>query len=126
MNRSILVADADEECRGAVAVLLRLSGFLVSEAKNGEEAVRIARERHPDLILLEPNLPIFSGRQVAALLNIDSKTADIPLILLAGHDGEEVRSREGGSFSAWVPKPFTIRELMNAVGRAIEGLIATH
>jgi CheY-like chemotaxis protein len=63
--------------------LLTKAGFTVVTAQDGEEAVRVARETLPDLILLDMLLPKLGGQQVLQALKADPLTADIPVIILS-------------------------------------------
>ena len=64
----ILNVDDDEGSRYAVTRVLELAGFEVGEAGNGEEALRMARDLHPDLVLLDVNLPDIKGFEVCRRL----------------------------------------------------------
>jgi PAS domain S-box-containing protein len=76
----ILNVDDDEGSRYAVTRILELAGFEVGEAANGEEALRMARDLHPDLVLLDVNLPDIKGFEVCRRLKLASDTSDIPVM----------------------------------------------
>src|SRR5947209_8064954 len=61
------------------------SGHEVLLACDGEQSIRIAREQHPDLILMDMSLPVLSGWDAARLLKADSETGRIPVIALTAH-----------------------------------------
>ena len=76
----ILNVDDDEGSRYAVTRVLELAGFEVGEAANGEEALRMARDLHPDLVLLDVNLPDIKGFEVCRRLKSASETSAIPVM----------------------------------------------
>jgi PAS domain S-box-containing protein len=76
----ILNVDDDEGSRYAVTRVLELAGFEVGEAANGEEALRMARDLHPDLVLLDVNLPDIKGFEVCRRLKLGSETSAIPVM----------------------------------------------
>jgi PAS domain S-box-containing protein len=76
----ILNVDDDEGSRYAVTRVLELAGFEVGEAGNGEDALRMARDLHPDLVLLDVNLPDIKGFEVCRRLKLASETSAIPVM----------------------------------------------
>jgi PAS domain S-box-containing protein len=76
----ILNVDDDEGSRYAVTRVLELAGFEVGEAANGEEALRMARDLHPDLVLLDVNLPDIKGFEVCRRLKSAPETSAIPVM----------------------------------------------
>jgi two-component system, cell cycle sensor histidine kinase and response regulator CckA len=76
----ILNVDDDEGSRYAVTRILELAGFEVGEAANGEDALRMARELQPDLVLLDVNLPDIKGFEVCRRLKLASETSTIPVM----------------------------------------------
>jgi PAS domain S-box-containing protein len=78
----ILHADDNDATRYAICRTLRHAGFDVVEAATGNEAVEVARARHPELVVLDLNLPDISGFEVCARLRADPGTASIPVLHL--------------------------------------------
>src|SRR6185312_6432145 len=76
----ILNVDDDDAARYVKSRVLRLAGFDVTEAANGEQARAIIAERHPDLVLLDVKLPDVSGRDLCAEIKSDPGTAQIVVI----------------------------------------------
>ena len=81
--KSILVVEDSKVIRYATKMALTDAGYRVSTAMDGEEALRMARETAPDMILLDMMLPKLSGLQVLSALRKDPATAHTPVIVLS-------------------------------------------
>ena len=82
LNR-ILILDDDNDIRSIIRMSLEFTGnFDVVECSDGRDAVRLARETQPDLILLDVMMPGMDGPAVLAMLRADDDTASIPVIFL--------------------------------------------
>jgi len=90
----ILLVEDDEFLRGLVVRALGEAGYEVSIAGDGEEALREARKRVPDLILLDLVLPGYSGFELIAKLRQEEATAKIPFIVLS--NSAETQSKKSG------------------------------
>jgi diguanylate cyclase (GGDEF)-like protein len=82
----VLLIEDSSTYRGVLHMVLAGAGYEVLEAVNGIQGVDLAREHHPDLILLDLELPLLSGKQVAQVLREDPETKAIPLIYLSGYN----------------------------------------
>lgn len=93
LNRDLLTQLLEEHYRLLVAV-------------DGEEAVRVARREHPDLILMDLSLPGMDGWEATRRLKADSTSADIPVIALTAHAmrGDDKRALDAGC-DAYLTKP---------------------
>ncbi len=115
----ILVVDDDQPIRILMQSLLREFGFEPILAGSGAEAIAVANARHPDLILLDKNMPGTSGGDVIRTLR-EGEGADVPILLLTGDsvDPEEIAQlgANGG-----VQKPFDITALIEQI-RATLGI----
>ena len=105
----VLVVDDDRANRKLAQDVLQRAGLRTIEAANGREAIRVAREVLPDVILLDLRLPDMDGRDVARALAEDAPTAAIPVVALSGlrqvDDGERLLA-EG--FRGYLEKPIDI------------------
>ena len=119
---TILNVDDHGPGRYAVSRLLRQEGFLVKEAETGNEALRLA-EDHPDLVVLDLNLPDISGFEVCRRLKADPRTASIPVLHLSAthRDAESWATALEGGADAYLPEPAepavllaTVRALLRA------------
>src|SRR5258708_25288633 len=84
----LLVADDDEDILMLVQLRLSRSGYEVIVARDGEEALRLAQERHPDLAVLDWMMPKASGLEVLRAIRANAATADIPVVLLTARASE--------------------------------------
>jgi DNA-binding response OmpR family regulator len=112
----VLVADDDADIVRFVEVNLRLEGFQVLTARDGEEALAKALDLQPDVVLLDVLMPRIDGYTVCARLRADRRGATIPVILLTANfitaDREVARQAGADDF---VVKPFDPCELMARV-----------
>jgi two-component system, cell cycle response regulator DivK len=109
------VDDNDANRKLAVDVL-RAGGFSILEARSGEEAIALATEHLPDVVLMDLRLPDTDGADAARRLGREPRTAEIPVVALTssayGAGGEWVR--EAG-FAGCLEKPISVREFANQV-----------
>src|ERR1700724_3963639 len=125
---SILVAE-DE---GALVTLLRdtleREGYRVLEARDGEEAMLVANEENPDLVLLDWMLPQLSGIEVCRRLRGRQETRNVPIVMLTarGEETDRIRGLDTGA-DDYITKPFSMTELLarlRAVMRRIRPSLA--
>lgn len=104
----ILLADDDRQVRRLVGLTLDDENFSLSFAEDGAEALRLAREVHPKLVLLDYQMPGLSGLEVCRALRADPATARTPIVMLTGQGGNAIRSHayEAG-VNAFLTKPFS-------------------
>jgi two-component system alkaline phosphatase synthesis response regulator PhoP len=116
MSKTILVADDEPSLRLLVKATLAIKKFTVVEVSNGQDALNLARQIKPDLVLLDVMMPFLTGFQVCAELKKDSSTAQIPVIILTakgGQDDKDLAHSVGASH--FLTKPFRPPELLAAV-----------
>src|SRR4029453_4991776 len=82
--KTVLIADDDVWMREMLTLLLMDEGYRLLEAGTGRETVEVARERQPDIILLDVCMPGRSGLRVLADLRQQTSTRDIPVLLMSG------------------------------------------
>lgn len=117
---TILVIDDDAVQRGLLNAVFRKQGLEVLQAANGQEGIRLARSRRPDLIVSDVNLPEMDGFAVLDILRKEPITATIPFIMISANPDEAVqrRARESGA-NGYLPKPFSISDLQALVNAEI-------
>jgi two-component system phosphate regulon response regulator PhoB len=117
MSQRILVVDDEPDITALVAYHLARSGYRVSTAGTGQEALKAAREERPDLVVLDLMLPGLSGYDVLRELRRHPETADVGVILLTARR-EEADRIKGLSLGAddYLTKPFSPQELTLRVG----------
>jgi len=111
---TILTVEDDPIVRADLRLILEDAGFeLCPEARDGLEAVELAREHRPDLILLDLGLPRLDGVETARRI-LDER--DVPIVALTGRNNDEVLERavEAGT-TGYVLKPFSERELVETL-----------
>ena len=121
MARTILVVDDKREIRTLLSEYLTQEGFNVVDAGNGRDALYIAREAKPDLIILDLMMPEMGGFE---FMRVYSREADTPIIIVTARvdEGDKVLGLELGA-DDYVTKPFSMRELtarVRAVLRRLE------
>jgi two-component system phosphate regulon response regulator PhoB len=109
----ILVVEDERDIQDVIAYNLQQAGYDVVLASRGDDAVRIAKQQRPDLVLLDLMLPGLSGKEVCQAIRRDPSTAPTPVVMLTAK-GEEVDRVVGLEVGAddYVTKPFSMRELM--------------
>jgi DNA-binding response OmpR family regulator len=112
----VLVADDDADIVRFVEVNLRLEGFQVVTARDGQEALTKALDLQPDVVLLDVLMPRIDGYTVCARLRADRRGATIPVILLTANfiSADQQVARQAGADDLLV-KPFDPCELMARV-----------
>ncbi len=122
--RRILIVDDDPDLCEDVAQILRDDEcYEVLVACDGDTAVALAREHHPDLILLDVVMPLIDGYEVARQLSEDPSTRDIAILFLSGADDLTTRIRQIRLRSAdFLSKPFSRQELVARVERSMQHL----
>ena len=80
MNKTVLVIEDNEQNLYLVRFMLEKHGFTIFEARDGRQGIRLASELHPDLILLDIQLPMLDGYAVAAELRKDPALRDTPIV----------------------------------------------
>jgi CheY-like chemotaxis protein len=115
-RRTILVADDEPYLTFMLATRLREHGADVIVAGDGEEALRLAREHHPDLILTDFQMPVLSGLELARKLLEQPDTAEIPVLLLTAR-GHRLPAAElvATNIRHLIAKPFSTKELIAIV-----------
>lgn len=116
----ILVADDDLDNRNIIKLKLEGHGFQVVTACDGDQALRMARETPPALIILDVMMPKLSGFKAARLIKFDAKLKAVPLILLTARTQATDRSTadEVGA-NLYLTKPFDPEHLLQEVKRLL-------
>ncbi len=121
MTASALVVDDDRLLLRLIELNLGKAGLKVLLAESGNEALRLAREKNPDIILLDLMMPAMDGYEVMRLLKASEKTRDIPVVMLTAKSSQSDRQRceEMGAVD-YVTKPFNLEKLRSMVSRIVE------
>lgn len=116
----ILIADDKETSRELLRVVLEKAGYAVIEATNGGDAIEKAQAENPELILLDLQMPVFSGYEVLEQLRRDARFASIPIIALTASamQGDREKALAAG-FTAHLAKPVALVELRAEIQRLL-------
>jgi two-component system cell cycle response regulator DivK len=112
----VLIVDDNEKNLRLARDVLRASGFRTIEAASGEEAVAVATEQLPDVILMDIRLPDIDGTEAAARLKGVPRTAGIPIVALTSSamKGDREWFLAAG-FDGYLEKPISVREFPDQV-----------
>jgi two-component system cell cycle response regulator DivK len=121
VTRRILIVEDQEDNRRIVRDLLAHAGYDLIEATTGEDGVALASSEHPDLILMDIQLPGLDGYEATRRIKSSAALAAIPVIAVTSYalSGDDVMAREAGA-DAYITKPFSARELLSTVRRYVE------
>lgn len=118
----ILLAEDNEANISTVSSYLKAKGYRIVLAQNGQEAIDVAKTYHPDLILMDIQMPGMDGLEAMRKIRLDSNLVDIPIVALTAlaMTGDRDRSLKAGA-SDYLSKPIklkqlaiTIQQLLNA------------
>jgi DNA-binding response OmpR family regulator len=121
VKRRVLLADDDPGLRRLIGTTLGTENFDLLQAVDGEEALEIARQQHPELVLLDVNMPKLDGFEVCRHLKSAPETAGIKVVMLTARaaDADRARGREAGADDYFI-KPFSPIQLLNKVYALLE------
>jgi CheY-like chemotaxis protein len=112
----ILIAEDERDIRDLVAFTLRFAGYEVFAAANGEEAVDLAPQVSPDLILMDVRMPRMTGYEACRMIKLNPELKDIPVVFLSAK-GQETEIQQGLEAGAedYLLKPFAPDQLTSRV-----------
>lgn len=116
MSKTILFAEDQLDFLAVNKLYLERHGYRVVAAENGEEAIRVAHECRPDLILMDFSMPRMDGIRATTAIKADPQTRDIPVIMLTAHSYGSVgrRAREAGC-ACFITKPCDPKRVLSEV-----------
>jgi two-component system, OmpR family, phosphate regulon response regulator PhoB len=109
MNALVLVVDDHADTREGYEAYLRFIGARVATASSAEDAIKLARDLTPDVIVMDGKLPGMSGPEAVEILRADTQTQSIPIISVSGHHGGDKQCDRS------LMKPCTPDELAAAI-----------
>ena len=115
----LLIIEDDLDSADALSLLMQSEGHAVRVGYNGAEGLRLAEERHPDLVLLDVEMPILNGPDMSLAMLIHNMGLElIPVILLSGvPDLERIANEVGTPY--FLGKPYHLAEIVALVDRAL-------
>jgi len=120
MGPRVLIAEDEADIRELLAFHLERSGYEIARAGTGLEALRLAREGRPDLLVLDLMLPELDGLEVCRRLRNEAGTASLPIVMLTAK-GDLVDRVVGLEMGAddYIAKPFSPREVVARIGAVL-------
>ncbi len=121
MAKKVLIVEDNELNMKLFHDLLDAHGYETVETRDGLQAVDLARQHSPDLILMDIQLPEVSGLEVTRWLKEDEQLRAIPVVAVTAFamKGDEEKIREGGC-EAYISKPISVAQFLETVGRFLD------
>jgi CheY-like chemotaxis protein len=125
-ERTILVADDESHILHVVSLKLKNAGYRVLTARDGQEALEMAQQEKPDLLITDYHMPQLSGIELCRKLKQDPATTNIPAIMLTarGYSLEPADTEQSGILRM-LSKPFSPRHLLATVEEVLSGAAGT-
>jgi CheY-like chemotaxis protein len=117
-NETVLVIEDNEMNMKLVRSLLQIGKYSVLEAIDAETGIQLAREHHPDLILMDIQLPGMDGLTATREIKNDPAAKDISVVALTSYamQGDEEKARDAGCIG-YIAKPIDTRRFLETVGQ---------
>jgi two-component system, cell cycle response regulator DivK len=118
---TILIVEDNDKNMKLVRDVLQAKGYTTIEAGTGEDGVRLAGERLPDLVLMDIHLPGMSGIDALKALRAQASTAHIPIAAVTASVMQQDRAQIiDAGFDAYVSKPISLKEFLETVRTLLE------
>jgi two-component system, cell cycle response regulator DivK len=116
-SKTVLVVEDNDLNRRVFHDLLDIHGYNVLEAQEGAEALKLARQHHPDLIVMDIKLPGMSGLEVTKWIREDDLLKATPIIAVTAlaHWGDQQKIRDAGC-DAYIAKPMSTSNFLKTIG----------
>ena len=121
MSKTVLIVEDNELNMKLFHDLLEAQGYATLQTKDGREALKLAREHRPDLVLMDIQLPEVSGLEVTKWIKEDENLREIPVIAVTAFamKGDEEKIRQGGC-EAYIAKPISVSEFLATAQKFID------
>jgi CheY-like chemotaxis protein len=117
----ILIVEDNEKNRKLMRDVLAFKGYRLAEAETGEDGVRLAREQHPDLILMDIQLPGIDGIQALRQIRAEPEIRGIPVVAVTAsamtHDRQKIMA---AGFDGYQTKPINVKQFLDAVREVLD------
>ena len=119
--RKVLIVEDNELNMKLFHDLIQAHGYNILQTKDGMEALKLARQHKPDLILMDIQLPEISGLEVTKWLKEDPDLRRIPVVAVTAFamKGDEEKIRQGGC-EAYIAKPISVVQFLETVDRFLQ------
>ena len=119
---TVLIVEDNEKNMKLARDVLQAKGYATLEATTGEDGVRLAREKAPDLVLMDIQLPGINGIEAFRQIRAEPASAHIPVAALTASVTPTDRSAvNAAGFDAFLSKPINLKEFLETVKRLVEG-----
>ena len=117
----ILVVDDEPDCLSIIQCRLEWCHYEVISAGNGEEALRIAEDEKPDLILLDTNMPVMNGLDVLERMRKNPVLRDTPVIMVTALcEGQHIDAASAYGIADYVTKPVDFTSLLDKISNILD------
>lgn len=120
----MLVAEDDRELRRFIVRILQREGYFVTEASDGDEAIKSAIADRPDVLVLDLMMPVKDGFEVIEAIRSDARLKDLPIVLNTALPPKALPEKERNILRgvvAHITKPFDYKDLLYKVKLAVKG-----
>lgn len=123
-KRTVLVAEDEEDIRMMLKIFLQEHHCRVVEAINGQHAIEVAQQEHPNLILMDLNMPMLDGAAALRLIRQNKDLRDVPAIIITAHGELGIKfyldiNKFGGGRIEYLPKPIELDELKSLLTQCL-------
>ena len=116
----ILVVDDEPDCLRIIQCRLEWCHYVVSTAGNGEEALRIAEDEKPDLILLDTNMPVMNGLQMLQRMRKNPVLRDTPVIMVTALcERQDIAAASAYGIADYITKPVDFTGLLDKISNIL-------
>ena len=117
-NKTVLIIEDDNLNMKLVKTLLKIGKYQILEATEAETGIQLSREHHPDLILMDLQLPGMDGLEATRTIKKDTTTTNIPIVALTAHamEGDEQKVMAAGC-QGYIPKPIDTKSFLNSINQ---------
>ncbi len=118
----VLIIEDNEKNMKLARDVLQVKGYAILEAVTGEDGVRLAIERKPDLVLMDIQLPGINGIEALRQVRLDPGCAHIPVVAFTASVMQADRSQiSAAGFDGFLSKPINVKDFLDTVKRLLEG-----
>jgi two-component system cell cycle response regulator DivK len=115
-EKTLLLVEDTEDNRFMLRRLLEMEGYRVVEARNGEEAVKVAQNEKPALILMDLSLPVIDGLAATKRIRRIPELKDVPIIAVSAHESADFQEKAlTAGCNSYITKPIDFGELENLI-----------
>ena len=118
MSKTILIVEDNELNMKLFNDLLQAHGYNTVQTMDGRDAIKLAREHKPDLVLMDIQLPEISGLEVTKMMKADDELKSIPVVAVTAFamKGDEDKIREGGC-EGYIAKPISVPTFLETINK---------